>query len=772
MLVVLFTCSAHVCNWGLAYPPSDDSATQPTQPDEPKTLTLQRLYHPKHKHDFDGELPSVHWVGTDSSKLVIRVNGIWKQFSPDVSNVNTHRNAGVGDHSRQPWAAFDRLCKHVQALENVDAKAATRAVARAVTNMKEESDTLLVKIGDAMAIVSADRPARMLTRDASSWKNAMLDPSSRRIAYTVDGDLYVADVTTHLTRRLTDDGLDTLLDGELDWTYQEEIFGRGKYRAFWFSPDGNWLAMMRIDTSGVQPYELSASSDERGKGPLTRYSKPGDEIPHASLHLWDLRRFDVDPIPAPQMLIESTGDSEKIITGVGWHEHDSSLVYSVSDRKQTYRMLYKVDPLSLRTGSATAQLLLREESPSWVEPPMSPAWLSDGGLLWHSELPSGQYRVYRISSDGSSMAPVTPSGLSVRDFKLSQDERVVWVVGDETGGVDQHLYRIALDQPTKKMTALTTQPGWHVTKISPDGRQFTDQYSDPSTPPTLLLRRAQADAGGSRNMDDVVIAKTELATKSPIRRPKMMTITTDDGVNLPAMLIEPDFEPDQAKKYPVVIEVYGGPGSPIVSSRYAGHRTLYRELLARRGIGTLVVENRSSSGASMSMMWSIRGRLGEVEFRDVCSAAAWLKSQNWVDADRLAIRGWSYGGFLTLYAMTHSDAFAAGIAGGSVTDWRQYDSFYTERYMGLLSENPSGYETTSLIDDAKNLSGQLLMIHGEVDDNVHPANTLRMAEALQKAGKSFQMMIYPGAGHSITDGKQNWHLVQMMDQFLMDALAD
>ena len=170
-------------------------------------------------------------------------------------------------------------------------------------------------------------------------------------------------------------------------------------------------------------------------------------------------------------------------------------------------------------------------------------------------------------------------------------------------------------------------------------------------------------------------------------------------------------------------------------------------------------------------MWSIYGRMGEVEFRDVMSAVDWLKSQSWVDGERIAIRGWSFGGFLTIYSMMHSDAFAAGIAGGSVGDWREYDSFYTERYMGLPSENAHGYETTSLIPAAKNLRGQLLLIHGEVDDNVHPANTLQVAKALQKADKPFQMMIYPGAKHAVTDPHQNWHMVQMMDRFLLNALG-
>ncbi|WP_238383084.1 S9 family peptidase [Rubripirellula obstinata] len=748
-----------------AYPPANPTP-QTEQSGEPQVLTLERLYHPDKKFDFDGKLPMSHWIGKQTSKLLLKKDNTWKQFPLGKSVVK-------GDSASQPWQtwpAFDQLCKNVSSLANVDAKAATRSVARAVPMMQEESDTILVRIGDTLATVSSETPARILTRDAGSWENVKLDSQARRIGYTIDGDLYVTDVRTHLTRRLTDDGLDTLLDGELDWIYQEEIFGRGNFRAFWFSPDGNWLAMLRIDTSGVQPYVLSSSRADRGNGSTTRYSKSGDPIPHASLYVWDLRRFDSEPVPAPKLMVESTSDLEQIVTGVWWHAHDGSLVFSVSDRKQTYRMLSKADPAALENGLVLPRLLLREESPAWVEPPAAPAWLADGGLLWRSELPSGKYRVYRISGDGSSMVPVSPSSLNVRDFTLSPSEDKLWLVGDRDGGVDQHLYQCKLDQANSELISLTGESGWHSTDISPDGRWLVDRQSDPSTPPSMVLRPTRIPDGDSPETTETLISETRLMTQSPLRSPELLTITTDDSVQLPALLVKPDLESEDSQKFPVVVEVYGGPGTPIVSSRFAGRQALYRELLARRGIATLVVDNRSSSGTPVSAMWSIRGRMGEVEFRDVMSAVVWLKSQPWVDADRIAIRGWSFGGFLTLYSMTHSDAFVAGIAGGSVTDWHEYDSFYTERYMGLPSENKHGYETTSLISAAKNLSGRLLMIHGEVDDNVHPANTLRMAKALQKAHKPFQMMIYPGAAHSVSDPHQSWHMVQMTDQFLLDAL--
>ena len=209
-------------------PPGNSSATQ--QDDAPKTLTLERLYHPGKSFDFDGKLPATHWIGTEESQLLIRRGEVWKRHSLS--------GADASEASEQSWPVFDRLCENVQALDDVDPQAAIRSVVRVIDQMENETDTVIVRIGDALAVVSAKEPARMLTRDASDWENATLDPTSRRLGYTIKGDLHVIDLATNLTRRLTDDGTDTLLDGELDWTYQEEIFGRGKYRAFWFSPDG------------------------------------------------------------------------------------------------------------------------------------------------------------------------------------------------------------------------------------------------------------------------------------------------------------------------------------------------------------------------------------------------------------------------------------------------------------------------------------------------------------------------------------------------------
>jgi len=715
---------------------------------DPPVLSLETLYHPDHEFDFDGSLPKTHWLDAQPSRLLVQRDEDWQEV--DLANGN-----------EIDWPVDQRLAESVTSLGGLETKQVQQAVDSAVGKMDKPNESAIVRIGDSLAMLSADS-ARWVTRDAGAWKNATLDPSGRRIGYTQDGDLFVMHAASGRTHRLTSDASDTLLDGVLDWTYQEEIYGRGNYKGFWFSHDGNFLAMLSIDIGAIEPYFLPSAAADRGRGIVRRYPKAGDPIPHASLWIWDLSRVDVGQIPAARKLAHSTPQEERLITGVWWSPHQQRLVYAISDRVQSWRELRTIDESFLSGAANTQTLLLREESPTWIDPPAPPVWLPDGSIVWQSELPSGRNRLYRIAADGQTVTPLTLDGLHVKSFAAGGDGAVIAVRGNvDSESFDQQIYLVD-ESNSQQLRALTEGSGWHSMDVSPDGRWILDRHSTPAAPTDLILR----SAGGETQR---TIAESELQLAEPLTEPVLKHIVAAEGVKLPALLVRPPSASDE-QPCAVVVEVYGGPQSPLVSSRWRGKRTLYRELLARRGIATLVVDNRSSAGRGSTDSWPIHRRVGEVEFADLMSAVEWLKTQSWIDPDRLAIRGWSFGGYMTLYAMTHSDVFAAGIAGGSVTDWREYDAFYTERYMGLPHENADGYERTAPVWHAEKLQGRVLLIHGEADDNVHPSGTMRMAAALQRAGKDFQLMIYPGAAHSITDDRQRWHLMQMIDRFLIQAL--
>jgi dipeptidyl-peptidase 4 len=251
--------------------------------------------------------------------------------------------------------------------------------------------------------------------------------------------------------------------------------------------------------------------------------------------------------------------------------------------------------------------------------------------------------------------------------------------------------------------------------------------------------------------------------------PEFVHVTTKDGFVLEAMIIKPpDFDP--ARKYPVYQHTYAGPMAPTVKNAWAGTTGLYHQLLAQRGIVVWICDNRSASSKGIESAWVAYKRLGETELSDIEECLGWLKAQPWVDSTRIGIEGWSYGGFMTAYALTHSTSFSMGIAGGSVVDWRDYDSIYTERYMMLPKNNPDGYERTAPRKAAASLHGQLFLIHGTMDDNVHLANTLQFAYELQKADKPFELMLYPKSRHGVTDPQLLKHLREQMLEFTLRTL--
>jgi dipeptidyl-peptidase-4 len=252
--------------------------------------------------------------------------------------------------------------------------------------------------------------------------------------------------------------------------------------------------------------------------------------------------------------------------------------------------------------------------------------------------------------------------------------------------------------------------------------------------------------------------------------PQFLQVPTRDGFVMEAMMIKPpDFDP--ARRYPVYQFTYGGPHSQQVLNAWRGNEYLYHQLLAQHGVIVWICDNRTASGKGAESEWPLFRNFGESELRDVEDGLAWLKGQPYVDASRIGIHGWSYGGFLTTYALTHSTSFAMGIAGGPVTDWRDYDTVYTERYMGLPSENPEGYRRSAPRWFAKDLHGALLLIHGTIDDNVHLSNTIQFAYELQKAGKPFQLMLYPKSRHGVSEPALARHMRTLMLDYTLEHLA-
>jgi dipeptidyl-peptidase-4 len=289
-------------------------------------------------------------------------------------------------------------------------------------------------------------------------------------------------------------------------------------------------------------------------------------------------------------------------------------------------------------------------------------------------------------------------------------------------------------------------------------------WSDATTPTQVRLH--DADGADVRVIDAnpvPALADFRLST------PQFLQVETRDGFAMEAMMIRPpDFDP--ARQYPVFQFVYAGPGASVVRNQWAGRQFMFHQLLAQQGAIVWLLDNRSASGKGVQSQWPVYKRLGELELQDLEDGLAWLGTQPYVDTGRVVMSGWSYGGFMAAYALTHSTGWSAGIAGAPVSDWRNYDTVYTERYMGTPQSNPDGYRRTAPARAAADLTGRLLLVHGTIDDNVHMQNTVQFAHALQEAGKPFELMIYPRSRHGVTDPDLNLHLQRLTLDFALRAM--
>ena len=408
--------------------------------------------------------------------------------------------------------------------------------------------------------------------------------------------------------------------------------------------------------------------------------------------------------------------------------------------------------------------MLREESHAWVNVLGPPRFLENGGFLWLSER-TGFQHLYHYDQEGKLVEPLTEGRWEVRSLNAVDEEAgAAYVSGTYRSVIGADVLRVALDGSGP--TLLTEEPGSHRASFPEDGpiEHWIATSSDLHTPTTMTLRGTSGETvrelGGGEVPD---IERFDIST------PKLLHIRTSDGVDLEAMLIRPHgFDPERV--YPAWVHVYGGPHAQQVRNGWQGSRGMWFQYLAQQGIVVLVVDNRIASGKGVESTWPVYRNFGEQELIDLVEAVDWLGAKPWVDAERIGLDGWSFGGYMTLLALTRSDRFRAGIAGGSVVDWRAYDSIYTERYMSTPDDNPDGYERTSVLESAGDLHGDLLIIHGTMDDNVHMQNTLQMAWKLQKAGKPFEMMLYPKSRHGVTDPDLSLHLRQTMARFILKTI--
>lgn len=705
-------------------------------------LTIDAIFDPATRVRFAGAPPAgQQW--TDEARY-LEVRTVEGQRDWLLVEAETGRTSPLVDRPRLD-AALSRL--------PVD-RPGDRPTASQVefTFNRTRTAAAFVVARDIYYYVLAGSTAVRLTRGEAMEQEVDFSPDGRFVSFVRGRNLYVIDVEKGRERQLTTDGGAAVFNGQLDWVYQEEIFGRGNFRGYWWSPDSSRLAFLRLDERAVPEW---ADLDDLPHQPTlvrTRYPRAGEPNPLVRVGVaevtgrvaWaDLSAY----VPEDLLLVEA-----------GWSPDSRRLLVQLQNREQQW-----LDLAAVPAGGGAPAVLFREEYGRWVQHRGNPVWLKDGSFLWLADR-TGFAHIEHRRPDGTLMRAVTSGRWDVRVLH-GIDEATGWIYysGAEHQATGRDVYRVRLDGGP--VTRLSKTAGMHRVSFSPGFARYLDRWSDAATPTQL---RVHAADGTERRVIDANPAP-KLAEYG-FKAPRFLQVPTRDGFLMEAMLITPpDFDP--TRKYPVYQEIYGGPGSQEAVNQWTGPEQLYYQLLAQSGIVVWICDNRSASGKGLESQWPVYGRLGELELADVEDGVAWLKQQPWVDPSRIAIGGFSYGGFMAGYALTHSTSFAAGIVGAPVTDWRLYDTVYTERYMRTPANNADGYKQTSLVEAAGSLRGRMLLIHGLTDDNVHLQNSTQFMYALQKANKSFDLMLYPASRHGIIDSALHRHYRQLSYDFLMRTLA-
>lgn len=608
--------------------------------------------------------------------------------------------------------------------------------------------------GDLYLVELGQTSVKRLTRTPSPEKSVTFSPDGRWVSFIRDNDIYAIDWRNDSLSRLTFGATDTLLNGPLSWVYWEEIYDRKSLPYCW-SPDSRCIAYLQTDDSPVSVSTFVHFRPATQRVVRQRYPKAGQTNPRVRLGVVDISSGKTTWMDA---------DQYEYLARFNWLPDSSALAVQTLDRRQSELKLLIADRKSGRSHK-----VLTETQPAWINLNDALYFLRDGKrFIWMSER-DGYQHLYLYWRDGHLVRQLTEGDFMVLSAEgalvmgnrglVAVDEKEGWVyfASNRRALKERHLYRIRLDGTG--LERLTQKEGVHAVRFSPSNEYFLDVYSSCSNPPSLTLCRADG-----QKIQVVSPSAKNLIEDFKISYPEFRTFPADNGLELPAMITWPmDFSPE--RKYPVIIYVYGGPGAQQVVERWRS-RWLWHSLLAQEGFIVCVFEVRAGMGKNKALETSVYKRAyGMQNVKDILAGVRWLKTMPFIDSERIGIWGASGGGCTTLYTMTHSDVFKAGIAVAPVSDWHFYDTIYTERYQSTPHDNPEGYRETSSVLAASNLKGRLLIIHGTYDDNVHPQNTYAFIDELIKHNIPFELMIYPWRKHGISDHAARIHRYTLMLDF-------
>lgn len=596
---------------------------------------------------------------------------------------------------------------------------------------------------------------------ASSLMFAKFSPDGTRVAYVRDNDLYMEDLRNDTVTRLTFDGSPTLSNGTFDWVYEEEFGLRDGFR---WSPDGSRIAFWQIDAELVREFTLIDNSELYPTLQTFPYPKAGEINPAA--------RIATIPAGGGEVVwLEFVGSPRDFYLARMEWAGNTELVIQRINRRQNRNAVVLADALTGRTRE-----VLVERDEAWVDVVDDLRWL-DGGtaFTWLSER-DGWRRAYRVSRDGSGVTPLTPEAVDVLAVERIDDASDwLYYSASPDDPTQRYLFRVPLVSrgPTIEPERLTPldQPGTHHYQLSPRGTRALHTASRFTDPPRIDLVDLPEHTARRTLIDNDELRQRFAALGLPPA--EFFRVEVEPGVELDGWrLVPPGFDP--SRRYPVLFHVYGEPAGQTVLDRWGGRNLLWHSMLTQRGYVVMSIDNRGTP-APRGRAWRkvVYGEVGTLAAADQAAAVRALAAEHsWIDPQRIGIWGWSGGGSMTLNALfRYPELYAMGMSVAPVPDQRLYDSIYQERYMNTPQDNPEGYRRGSPITYAQRLQGDLLLVHGTGDDNVHYQGTERLIDALVAAGKQFEMMAYPNRTHAIREGRGTTrHLYGLLTRFLENYL--
>ena len=594
-----------------------------------------------------------------------------------------------------------------------------------------------LETGTAVQFTSAPEPSQ----------DPKFSPDGNHVAYVRKHNLYVRPVNGKKNeKQLTRDKDENLLNGEVDWVYAEELNVRSNY--FW-SPDNKEIVFLQMDETQVPTYPIVDWLPTHPKVDPEKYPKAGDSNPAVRLGV-------VSAEGGKIRWLSLTSDNDIYIPRFGWV--GNGLIWAqVLNRAQDKLDMYFVD-----AHSGKSHKVLTETSPdAWVNVNDDFHVLKSGDRFLWSSWRDGHTHLYLytfdkqnpLATDAKLERQLEQGNYEVLDVEsVDEDSGTVFFTANKDDPRQTHIFSVKLDGTG--FARLSHEEGTYTAEFADNAKHYTEHYSSVLTPPQMSV----CTVGGPCH----AVWQSRSVAEYGLTPLKYLEFKTDDGETLYGQLLLPPDGPTTGK-IPLIVHVYGGPAGQLVKNSWGDGTGLFHQLMARRGFAIFTVDNRGTPDRGRKFSAAIRRQFGAIELKDQLASLNSLLTQfPQLDKDRVGVWGWSNGGGMTLYSMTHSKLFKAGVSVAPVTDWHNYDSIYTERYMGLPKDNVKGYEESSMPKAANDLHGALFLAHGTSDDNVHLQNSIQMINALIKANKPFRLMMYPDKTHSISGAAARTHLFQMM----------